>query len=114
MLVTEAIYKSHLYIEGSSLTLEDEGGTNMLSRNVSIQLPTCQYTATNMPVYSYQHVSIQLQTCQYTATNMLVYSYQHTLRSIPGDRQPQHNGMAASHLESLLFLIRNCLAQATY
>jgi len=39
MLVTEAIYKSHLYIKGSSLTL-DEFGINMLTRNVSIQLQT--------------------------------------------------------------------------
>ena len=34
------------------------------------------------------------------------------LRSIPGDRQPEHKAAAASHLEILLFLIRNCLAQA--
>ena len=35
------------------------------------------------------------------------------LPSIPGERQPQCNAAAASHLEVLLFLIRNCLAQAT-
>jgi len=40
MLVTEVIYKSHLYFEGPSLTLEDENGTNMLCRNVSKQLST--------------------------------------------------------------------------
>ena len=54
MLVTEAIYKSHLYIEGSSLTLEDEDGTNMLPRNVGIQLPTYAAFHPRRPIASTQ------------------------------------------------------------
>ena len=69
MLFTEAIYKSHLYFEVSSLTLEDEDGTNMLSLNVSKQLKT----------YAAFH-----------------------------PRRP-----TVPHLEILLFIFRNCRAQAT-